>query len=101
MKALIVSVHMKPEFRDRILEGVLEDACGSQNDEPGCLRFDVVQDDADPDKIYFYEVYTSEEAFQEHLRAPHFPAWSSIPEEWFAGPTQAVHGQTISPVDYR
>ena len=101
MKALIVSIQMKPEYRDQILKGALEDARGSQNDEPGCLRFDVIQDDADPNKIYFYEIYTSEEAFQEHLKAPHFPAWSSIPKEWFAAPTQVVRGQTISPADYK
>jgi autoinducer 2-degrading protein len=101
MKALIVSVQMKPEYRDQILRGALEDARGSQNDEPGCLRFDVVQDDADPNKIYFYEVYTSEEAFQEHVKTPHFPAWGNIPKEWFAAPTQVVFGQTISPVEYK
>ena len=47
------------------------------------------------------EVHTSDEAFQEHLKAPHFPAWSSIPKEWFASPTQVVRGQTISPADYK
>ena len=101
MKALIVSIQMKPEYRDQILKGALEDARGSQNDEPGCLRFDVIQDDSDPNKIYFYEVYTSEEAFQEHLKAPHVPAWRDLPKDWFAAPTQVVRGQTISPADYK
>lgn len=101
MKALFVTVHMKPEYRDQILKGALEDARGSQNDEPGCLRFDVIQDDADPNRIYFYEIYKDEDAFQAHLKAPHFPAWSSIPEEWFASPTVVVLGQTISPAEYR
>jgi autoinducer 2-degrading protein len=101
VKALFVSVHTKPEYREQILKGALEDARGSQNDEPGCLRFDVIQDDNDPNRIYFYEVYTSEEAFQEHLKAPHFPAWSGIPKDWFASPTVVVRGQTISPADYK
>jgi autoinducer 2-degrading protein len=101
MKALIVSVQMKPEYREQILKGALEDARGSQHDEPGCLRFDVVQDDADPNRIYFYEVYTSEEAFQAHVQAPHFPAWRDLPKDWFAAPTQVVRGQTISPADYK
>ena len=99
MKALIVSIQMKPEYRDQILKGALEDARGSQHDEPGCLRFDVVQDDNDPNRIYFYEIYTSEEAFQEHVKAPHFPAWRDLPKEWFAAETQVVRGHTISPVD--
>jgi autoinducer 2-degrading protein len=99
VKALIVSVHMKPEYRDQILKGAFEDARGSQHDEPGCLRFDVVQDDADPNKIYFYEIYRDDEAFQAHLKAPHFPAWGNLPKEWFAEPTTVIRGQTISPPD--
>lgn len=100
-KALIVSIHMKPEYRDQIIKGALEDARGSQNDEPGCRRFDVVIDDADPNKMYFYEIYDDDEAFQAHLKAPHFPAWSSIPKEWFAEPTTVVRGKTLSPEPYR
>ena len=43
MRALFVTVRMKPEYRDRILKGALEDGRGSRKDEPGCLRFDVFQ----------------------------------------------------------
>jgi autoinducer 2-degrading protein len=100
MKVLIVSIEMKPEYREQILKGVLEDASGAQHDEPGCLRFDVIQDSTDNNKIYLYEVYTSDQAFQKHLEAPHFRSWSSIPKEWFAAPTQIVRGDTISPHDY-
>src|SRR6185437_12231956 len=57
MRAIFVTVRMKPEYRDRILKGALEDVRGSRNDEPGCLRFDVIQDEKDPNTIYFYEVY--------------------------------------------
>ncbi|HZQ98882.1 MAG TPA: putative quinol monooxygenase, partial [Chloroflexota bacterium] len=74
---------------------------GSQNDEPGCRRFDVIQDDADPNRIYFYEVYDDDAAFQAHTQAPHFPAWRDLPKEWFASPTTVVRGQTISPEPYK
>ena len=55
MRALFVTVRMRPEYRDQILKGALEDGRGSREDEPGCLRFDVFQDDNDPNTIYFYE----------------------------------------------
>ena len=99
MKALFVSVHMKPEYRDQILKGALEDARGSQNDEPGCLRFDVIQDDADPNRIYFYEIYKDEECFQAHLKAPHFPAWGNLPKEWFASPTQVTEDEFVRNIE--
>ena len=38
MRALFVTVRMKPEYRDRILKGALEDGRGSREDELGCLR---------------------------------------------------------------
>ena len=41
MRTLFVTVRMKPEYRDQILKGALEDGRGSREDEPGCLRFDV------------------------------------------------------------
>ena len=59
---------------------MLGDAKGSVNDEPGCLRFDVIQDAGDPNRIWLYEVYVDEAAFQEHLKAPHFIKWRDTVE---------------------
>ena len=73
MRALFVTVRMKPEYRDQILKGALEDGRGSRNDEPGCLRFDVIQDDKDPNTIYFYEVYRDEAPRDAHRPAPPTP----------------------------
>ena len=39
---------------------MLGDAKGSVNNEPGCLRFDVIQEGADPNRIWLYEVYVDE-----------------------------------------
>jgi len=77
MRALFVTVRMKPEYRDQILKGALEDGRGSREDEPGCLRFDVFQDDSDPNTIYFYEVYRDDAALEAHRAAPHYPAWAT------------------------
>ena len=44
MKALVVTIQIKPEFRDAFMEAMLDDARGSVQNEPGCLRFDVVED---------------------------------------------------------
>lgn len=99
MLVLIVTVNVKPEYRERVLEGVMEDARGSQHDEPGCLRFDVIQDEKNPNRIYFYEVYKDEAAFEAHKVAPHFRAWADIPKDWFSEPTTAIRGYNLSPSD--
>ena len=49
MYVLIVSARVKPEQRGRFLEAIEENAVTSVRDEPGCLRFDVVRDNDDPD----------------------------------------------------
>jgi ABC-type methionine transport system ATPase subunit len=98
MRALFVTVRMKPEYRDQILKGALEDGRGSREDEPGCLRFDVFQDDSDPNTIYFYEVYRDDAALAAHRAAPHYPAWGNLPAEWFVDQKAVViRGTMIAP----
>lgn len=100
MRALFVTVRMKPEYRDQILKGALEDGRGSREDEPGCLRFDVIQDDTDPNTIYFYEVYRDDAALEAHRKAPHYPAWGNLPAEWFVGQKAVVvRGTMIAPAE--
>ena len=50
---------------------MIENARGTVNDEPGCMRFDVIQDASDGNSIWLYEVYRDEEAFQAHTQGPH------------------------------
>jgi autoinducer 2-degrading protein len=98
MRALFVTVSMKPEYRDQILKGALEDGRGSREDEPGCLRFDVVQDDSDPNTIYFYEVYRDDAALEAHRAAPHYPAWGNLPADWFVADLVTFKGHDFNHV---
>jgi hypothetical protein len=41
MKALFVTIYMKPEHRKRLLEELWSDAYGSEHDEPDCLMFNI------------------------------------------------------------
>lgn len=100
MKILIVGFHLKPDFRDQFVKASLGDAQGANRDEPGCLRFDMIQDEKDPNRIYFYEVYKDEAAFQEHLKAPHFIKWrDTIDQAWYAEPVEVVRGFNVYPPD--
>jgi autoinducer 2-degrading protein len=47
MLALWVKVRVKPEGRERFLKAIEVDAVGSERDEAGCMRFNVLQDDQD------------------------------------------------------
>ena len=71
MVVMIVEVTLKDGMEREFLELITDDALRSEADEPGCLRFDVLQDAADPAKYYFYEVYADEVARQAHMETPH------------------------------
>ena len=75
MYVIIAPIQIKEGHREEFIEAMLDDAKGSVNDEPSCLRFDVIQDAGDPHRIWLYEVYKDEAAFQAHTQAPHFIKW--------------------------
>ena len=72
MHILFVTITMKPEHREEYMAEMLLNAKGAQQDEPGCLRFDVVVDSQDANTIHLYEVYKDEAAFGEHQASAHF-----------------------------
>ena len=99
MYTLLVTIHIKPERRDEFLNSMLGDARGSVMNEPGCLRFDVIQDEADANTIYLYEVYRDQAAFDAHSQAPHFLEWREKVKDWYSQPTTVQKGNTIYPPD--
>lgn len=100
MIAVFVSVKVNPERLDDFLKAIEEDARGSREDEPGCLRFDVLQDAADPHRYYFYEMYRDAAAQQAHRAAPHYQGWLAIREGGgLAEPPQIVSTTTVFPRD--
>jgi quinol monooxygenase YgiN len=50
--------------------------------EPGCRRFDIANDAADPCRIFLYEIYDDAAAFDLHLASPHFLAFNAQTADW-------------------
>ena len=48
------------------------------SDEPGCLRFNVLQDVPDENVYYFYEVYTGSGRLEAHRAMPHYAVWRGV-----------------------
>ncbi len=95
MYVLIVSARVKPEQRGRFLEAIEANAVASVRDEPGCLRFDVVRDNDDPDHYLFYEVYRDAEAFAAHRASDHFVRWREAADEVLSDALEATHAATV------
>jgi autoinducer 2-degrading protein len=82
MYIIVAPIQIKPGFKEQFVREMIGDAQGSVTNEPGCLRFDIVQDGNDPNRIWLYEVYVDEAAFQEHMKAPHFIKWRDAVKDW-------------------
>jgi autoinducer 2-degrading protein len=96
MLAMWVKVRVKPDMRKRFLEAIEVDALGSERDEPGCYRFNVLQDEKDPDVYYFYEVYEDQAALEKHRTMPHYAAWRAAADT-LDGPAEPVRCRTVFP----
>jgi quinol monooxygenase YgiN len=97
MRALIVEAKVKPGMRDRFIEAITDDATHSMADEPGCSRFDVLQDADDPDTFYLYEIYADDAAIDAHFETPHFLRLADALPELVEGELQRRVATPIHP----
>jgi len=78
MFIVLVQVHVNQELLDEFKAAILENAARSVERDPGCVRFDVLQQEDDPTRWMFYEVYEHENAWVQHRSAPHFLAFKEV-----------------------
>ncbi|MBV9094117.1 MAG: antibiotic biosynthesis monooxygenase [Streptosporangiaceae bacterium] len=99
---LVVHVHarVRPERVAEFLAVTLVNARASLA-EPGVLRFDVIQDHADPAHVVLTEVYRDEEASGAHKQTPHYAAWRDAVAAMMAEPRQSVRYAAVFPADGR
>ncbi len=96
MLAMWVKVRVKPGERERFLQAIEVDALGSERDEPGCMRFNVLQDGQDQNVYYFYEVYRDAAALEAHRAAPHYAVWRAAADTLDGAP-EATRCQSVFP----
>ena len=96
MIAIWVKVRIKLDMREKFLKAIEADALGSERDEPGCLRFNVLQDEKDANVYYFFEVYKDQAALEAHRTMPHYATWRAAADT-VDGATQATRCSTVFP----
>ena len=72
MYVVISSRPVKAGYKEQFVKELVEVARISVNEEPGCLRLDVIQDGADPNRVWVYEVFKDRAALQTHIQLPHY-----------------------------
>lgn len=84
-----VHLHIRPEAVDAFREATLLNARGSHR-EPGCIRFDALQHEEDPNRFVLYEAWRDTEAVEAHRASAHYQVWREAIEPMQAEPRQAV-----------
>ncbi len=99
---LLVHVHarVRPERVEDFLAATLVNARASLA-EPGVLRFDVIQDQADPAHVVLTEVYRDEQAPAAHKLTSHYAAWRDAVAEMMAEPRRSVRYSVVFPAGSR
>ncbi len=95
---LVVHVHVRvrPDWVENFLAATRINARASLA-EPGVLRFDVIQDQADPAHVVLNEVYRDEEASAAHKLTPHYVAWRDAVAEMMAVPRESARYSAVFP----
>jgi autoinducer 2-degrading protein len=97
---LVVHVHVQvlPDDLDAFVAATLANASASVR-EPGVLRFDVIQDRADPTHFVFVEVYRDAEAPAAHKATEHYAVWRDTVAPMMAQPRSATTYDPVVPTE--
>jgi autoinducer 2-degrading protein len=68
-------------------------------EEPGVLRFDVIQDREDPAHVVLVEVYRDEAAAADHKATAHYATWRDTVADLMAEPRTSTKFDAIFPVE--
>src|SRR5215472_13869763 len=95
---LVVHVHarVRPGRVEDFLAATLINARASLG-EPGVLRFDVIQDEADPAHVVLVEVYRDAHAPAAHKRTPHYATWRDTVAEMITEPRSSTRFAPVFP----
>jgi len=96
MIARVISLRVKSEVVEEFKAATVSNHTGSLK-EPGIYRFDVLQNDADPQEFVLYEIYESEEATLTHKETMHYNKWKQTIEPMLAEPRKSASFKVIAP----
>lgn len=96
MIATLVHVWVKPEKIGDFIKACEDNHLNSVQ-EPGNLRFDILQDAEDTAKFTFYEAYKTDEDAAAHKNTAHYARWRDTVADWMAQPRKGVKHSILFP----
>lgn len=82
MHVVTVMFHVNSQFAAQFRAQIIANARTSREREPGCLQFDVCTDPMHKDRVFLYEVYKDNAAFEAHLATAHYQSFEKTAGPW-------------------
>jgi len=96
MYVVCVTVQVIPDHAQAFIAATLQNARESRK-EPGNVRFDVLQAEANAAQFFLYEVYREKEDFARHQQTAHYLKWKETVAPWMAVPRLGVRHMSLYP----
>ncbi|MEN6308383.1 MAG: antibiotic biosynthesis monooxygenase [Anaerohalosphaeraceae bacterium] len=98
MHVTCVTVQVKADHIEDFIRATIENhKCSVQ--EPGNLRFDLLQHGQNPCQFLLYEAYASDETAAAHKKTAHYLKWRDTVADWMAAPREGTRYQILCPAD--
>ncbi len=81
MYTVIQFTRILPQHVDDYIENMRVCATAT-NQEPGCIRYEVMQDLADPTMMCLFQVFADDAAYQSHQASEHHRVWIEKSGAW-------------------
>ena len=81
---------MKPEHREVFIEASVAEAKGVISEEPGVFQFQMLVDQSNPNRFYFFEVFRDEQNAKAHWDTEVFKTWWRTVEPMFDGEVETL-----------
>ena len=98
MHILQVHIKVKPERIDDFIQATIANAASSLQ-EAGCVRFDLIQEAAEPSHFELIEVYRDPTSHAAHRETPHYNLWAERTADMFAEPRSRTVYRNVYPHD--
>ena len=89
MLVKIVDIYVKEPDVKMFIEATKENQRNSLKEE-GIESFDLLQSRDDTAKFVLFEVYSSQQAMDDHLKTAHFKIWNETVRSYLAKPIERV-----------
>ncbi len=91
---IVANIHAMPDQVD-LVKSELVKLIEKTLTEPGCINYDLHQDNENPAHFMFYENWENRDLWQEHMNAPHLALFAEATK----GAVENVIVNEMSPVD--